>query len=244
MAEQTAENPQRVRKIKKISGNIVDVLNNKIYAGTIEIKNGKIFKITPEEKEYKTYIMPGFIDSHIHIESSMLIPSEFARSAVTKGMVSVVADPHEISNVLGTKGIDFMIENGNKVPFKFYFGAPSCVPATPFESTGAKIPSSEIAKLMERKEIKYLGEMMNFFGVIKNDKEVLAKIDSALKNGKPIDGHAPGLVGENLKKYIGAGISTDHEAYSKVEGLEKIKMGMKILIREGDRKSTRLNSSH
>src|SRR5574344_2053594 len=233
MLDKNAENPQHVRKIKKISGNIVDVINDKIFAGTIEIKNGKIFKITPENKKYKTFIMPGFIDSHIHIESSMLIPSEFARTAVTKGMVGVVADPHDIANVLGTEGVNYMIENGKKVPFNFYFAAPSCVPATPFESTGAKLSANDINDLLKRDEIKNLGEMMDFPSVIGDKAEVISKINLALRYNKPVDGHAPGLSGEKLKKYIDAGISTDHEAYTQKEGVEKIKLGMKILIREG-----------
>lgn len=221
------------RKIKLISGNIVDVINNEIYAGTIEIKNGKINKIIRKDKHYNNYILPGFIDSHIHIESSMIIPSEFARTAVKDGMVAVVADPHEIANVVGIEGINYMIKNGNKVPFKFYFGVPSCVPATEYETSGAKIGVEEVKKLLKRDDIKYLGEMMDFGGVISGKQEVIDKINAAKYFNKPIDGHAPGLVGKNLEKYVNAGISTDHEAYTKEEALEKIKLGMKILIREG-----------
>ena len=224
---------EKLIKIKSISGNIVDVLNNEIYAGTIEVKNGKIFKITQKDEKFSNFILPGFIDSHIHIESSMLIPSEFARTAVLSGTVAVVCDPHEIANVVGVEGVNYMIKNSNQVPFKFYFGAPSCVPATGFETSGAYIGPEEIEKLLKRDEIKYLGEMMDFPGVISSNKEVLEKINIAKKYGKPIDGHAPGLSGKNLEKYINAGISTDHEAYTKEEGLEKIKLGMKILIREG-----------
>ncbi len=227
------ENKDKIKKIKIISGNIVDITNNEIYPGIIEIKNGKIKKIIRKNEKYNNYILPGFIDSHIHIESSMLVPSEFARTAVKNGMVAVVSDPHEIANVLGIEGINFMIRNGNKVPFKFYFGAPSCVPATAFETSGATIGSLEVKKLLKREEIKYLGEMMDFPGVISEDKEVLEKISIAKQSKKPIDGHIPGIVGDDLKKYINAGISTDHEAYTKEEALEKIKLGMKILIREG-----------
>lgn len=224
---------QTPRKIKLISGNIVDVINNEIYAGTIEIKNGKIHKITRKNKHFDNYILPGFIDSHIHIESSMIIPSEFARTAVKNGMIAVVADPHEIANVIGVEGINYMIKNGNKVPFKFYFGVPSCVPATAYETSGAKIGAEEVKKLLERDDIKYLGEMMDFEGVISGKQEVIDKINAAKYYNKPIDGHAPGLVGKNLEQYVNAGISTDHEAYTKEEALEKIKLGMKILIREG-----------
>jgi adenine deaminase len=221
------------KKIKSISGNIVDVIGGEIFAGTIEIKNGKIFKLTKNNEKFNNFIIPGFIDSHIHIESSMLTPAEFARAVVINGTVAVVSDPHEIANVLGVKGIDYMIKNGKKVPFKFYFGAPSCVPATNFETSGAFIGPLEIKKLLKREEIKYLGEMMDFPGVISRNKHVIAKINIAKHYKKPIDGHAPGLTGEDLGKYVKAGISTDHEAYTKEEALEKIKLGMKILIREG-----------
>jgi len=222
-----------VFEINSISGNIVDVVNNEIYAGIIEIEDGKIQKITRVHNVFENFILPGFIDSHIHIESSMLVPTEFARTAVKNGMVAVVADPHEIANVVGVDGINFMINNGKKVPFKFYFGAPSCVPATLNETSGANIGAMEIAELLARDDIKYLGEVMDFPGVISGEKEIIAKINSAKLNNKPVDGHAPGLVGEDLKKYIAAGISTDHECYTKAEALEKIKLGMKILIREG-----------
>lgn len=227
------QNKNKITKIKSVSGNIVDVVNNEIFAGTIEVKNGRIVKIIRKDEIFKNFIIPGFIDSHIHIESSMLVPSEFARTAVKNGMVAVVADPHEIANVLGIKGVDYMIKNGKKVPFKFYFCAPSCVPATTFETSGACVGPLEIKELLEKDEIKCLGEMMDFPGVISRDKHVIAKINLAKHYKKPIDGHAPGLVGEDLEKYISVGISTDHEAYTKKEALEKIKLGMKILIREG-----------
>lgn len=225
--------PKGVIKVKSISGNIVDVVNNEIYAGTIFIKKGKISKIIRKNEEFKTFILPGFIDSHIHIESSMLIPSEFARTAVKNGMTAVVADPHEIANVLGVEGVNYMIKNGKQVPFKFYFGAPSCVPATSYETSGARIDSDEIKKLLKRDDIKYLGEMMDFEGVVSGKQEVIEKINAAKFYNKPIDGHAPGLTGEKLEKYVKSGVSTDHECYTKEEALEKIKLGMKILIREG-----------
>jgi adenine deaminase len=217
----------------KISGNIVDPVKRKIYAGTIEVSDGKISNITEDSAEYKTYIMPGFIDSHIHIESSMLIPSEFARLAVTHGTVATVSDPHEIANVLGINGVRYMIKNGKRVPFKFYFGAPPCVPATTFETAGAEITPEDIEKLFTEDKLHYLSEMMNFPGVLFKDPVVMKKLDIAKKYGKPIDGHAPGLKGEDAKKYIEAGISTDHECYTIEEAYEKLKYGMKILIREG-----------
>ncbi|HQH18577.1 MAG TPA: adenine deaminase [Bacteroidales bacterium] len=216
-----------------VSGNIVDVVSQRIYSGTIEIKNGKIHSILEKKVNETHYIIPGFIDAHIHIESSMLIPSEFARIAVTHGTVATVSDPHEIANVLGIEGVKFMIQNGEKVPFKFYFGAPSCVPATSFESTGASLGIKEIDELLSSNKIYYLAEMMNFPGVLANNEEIFKKIALAKKYGKPTDGHAPGVAGDDAIKYISAGISTDHECFSLTEAIHKIKNGMKILIREG-----------
>ncbi len=179
------------------------------------------------------YIMPGFIDSHIHIESSMLVPSEFARLAVIHGTIATVSDPHEIANVCGMKGVQFMIDNGKTVPFKFNFGAPSCVPATTFETAGAALDADQVAQLLRSDDILYLSEMMNFPGVLFNDEQVMLKIKAAHALGKPVDGHAPGLRGEKAKQYIDAGISTDHECFTAEEALDKLNFGMKILIREG-----------
>lgn len=216
-----------------IKGNICDVVNKEIYKGEIFISEGKIRKIERKEVDSDKFIIPGFVDAHIHIESSMLIPSEFARLAVVHGTVSTVSDPHEIANVLGVEGVKYMIENGKKVPFKFNFGAPSCVPATKFETAGAEIGVEDIKQLLALPEIKYLAEMMNFPGVLFKDPEVMAKIEAAKNSGKPVDGHAPGLRGEDAKKYIEAGIYTDHECFTKEEALDKLKHGMKIIIREG-----------
>ncbi len=216
-----------------VKGNIVDIENERIYKGEVHIHKGKITAIVAAEHNSETYILPGFIDAHIHIESSMLVPSEFARIAVLHGTVATVSDPHEIANVLGKEGVHYMIENGKKVPFKFNFGAPSCVPATSFESAGAIIDSSDVKELLENEDIKYLTEMMNYPGVIFEDQEVLQKLVYAKNLNKPIDGHAPGLRGDDLKKYVASGISTDHESFSYDEGLEKLKLGMKIIIREG-----------
>ena len=217
----------------KIKGNIVDILNKRIFKGEITVENGKIIAISEKEHEVNHYIIPGFIDAHIHIESSMLVPSEFAKIAVKHGTVSTVSDPHEIANVLGIAGVEFMIENGKRVPFKFNFGAPSCVPATSFESAGAVIDSNDIKRLLENPDIKYLAEMMNYPGVLFDDDEVMKKISWAKYFKKPIDGHAPGLRGSEVRKYINAGISTDHECFKLEEALEKLQKGMKILIREG-----------
>ena len=216
-----------------IKGNIVDIKNRRIFKGELELANGKILNIRESDHFIENYILPGFIDAHIHIESSMLVPSEFAKIALTHGTVATVSDPHEIANVLGVKGVDFMIENGKKVPLKFNFGAPSCVPATSFESAGAIIDSDDIKTMMENPDIKYLAEMMNYPGVLFDDTEVLKKIKWAKQNNKPIDGHAPGLRGKDITKYIEAGISTDHECFSYDEALEKLQKGMKIIIREG-----------
>jgi adenine deaminase len=216
-----------------LKGNIVDILNRKIFKGEITIENGKVTRVEEKKCSENHYILPGFIDAHIHIESSMLVPSEFAKIAVKHGTVSTVSDPHEIANVLGVKGVEFMIENGKQTPFKFNFGAPSCVPATSFESAGAVINSDDIKTLMANPDIKYLAEMMNYPGVIFDDTEVLKKIEWAKHYNKPIDGHAPGLRGDDLTKYIAAGISTDHECFTYEEGLEKLQKGMKVIIREG-----------
>jgi len=219
--------------MKTIQGQIVDIQNKRIFSGEITIDSGKIQSITEKEHDVKQYILPGFVDAHIHIESSMLVPSEFAKIAVKHGTVSTVSDPHEIANVLGVAGVEFMIENGKKTLFKFNFGAPSCVPATTFESAGAVIDSDDIKTLMANPDIKYLAEMMNYPGVLFDDEEVLKKIAWAKHYNKPVDGHAPGLRGDDVTKYINAGISTDHECFTYDEALEKLQKGMKILIREG-----------
>jgi adenine deaminase len=216
-----------------VQGNIVDILNKRIFKGEVEVEKGNILEIREAHHNHENFILPGFVDAHIHIESSMLVPSEFAKIAVVHGTVATVSDPHEIANVLGVKGVDFMIENGKKVPLKFNFGAPSCVPATSFESAGAIIDAADIKTMMENPDIKYLAEMMNYPGVLFDDEEVLAKIQHAKNNNKPVDGHAPGLRGEDATKYIAAGISTDHECFTYDEALEKLQKGMRVLIREG-----------
>ena len=216
-----------------VQGQIVDIAKQQIFSGDITVENGKIVAIVPSNHTIQNFIIPGFVDAHIHIESSMLVPSEFAKIAVKHGTVATVSDPHEIANVLGVKGVEFMIENGKKVPFKFNFGAPSCVPATSFESAGAIIDSEDIKIMMENPDIKYLAEMMNYPGVLFDDEEVLKKIAHAKANNKPVDGHAPGLRGDAITKYIAAGIYTDHECFTYDEALEKLQKGMKILIREG-----------
>lgn len=221
-------------KSYSISGNLVNIEQETIIPVELVVHEGKISKIIPQpESTDDHYIIPGFIDSHVHIESSMLVPSEFARLAVVHGTVATVSDPHEIANVCGMKGVEYMIENGKTVPFKFNFGAPSCVPATIFETAGAELNADDVEKLLKRDEIKYLSEMMNFPGVLNDDEDVMKKIKAALQLGKPVDGHAPGLRGEKAKKYIDAGISTDHECFTAEEALDKLQLGMKIIIREG-----------
>ena len=225
-----------MNRLFSVKGNLVDLHQQKIYPAEITVEGERITSIRPITElsdEPDQYILPGFIDSHVHIESSMLIPSEFARLAVVHGTVGTVSDPHEIANVNGMKGIEYMIENGKTVPFKFNFGAPSCVPATTFETAGAEINMTDIDELMRREDILYLSEMMNFPGVLYNDEDVIGKIALAQKHNKPIDGHAPGVKGTSAKKYIDAGISTDHECFTKDEALDKLKYGMKIIIREG-----------
>jgi adenine deaminase len=225
-----------VKNTFNIKGNIVDIPNKTIFYGEIDVVDGIIKSIqplNPSTLQHATYILPGFIDSHVHIESSMLIPSEFARLAVLHGTTGTISDPHEIANVCGVEGVHFMIENGKTVPFKFHFGAPSCVPATIFETAGAALNAKDVETLLGMDDIFYLSEMMNFPGVLNGDEEVMQKIAAAKKINKPVDGHAPGLRGETAKKYIDAGMSTDHECFTAQEALDKLSFGMKILIREG-----------
>ncbi len=217
----------------KVSGNIIDVLNQEIYPGTLEMADGQITKITREAVTETHYILPGFVDAHVHVESSMLVPSEFARLAVPHGTVATVSDPHEIGNVLGLKGVEYMLDNAKNVPFKFFFGAPSCVPATPFETAGATISPEDIEELFLRPEVKYLAEVMNWPGVLNGDAELMQKITLAHKFDKQVDGHAPGLRGEQAIAYAAAGITTDHECFTAEEARDKLAAGMKILIREG-----------
>lgn len=225
----------------QITGQLVDLHQQRIYPACISVESGYIKSIEPlaDNSSKGPFLMPGFVDSHVHIESSLLVPSAFASLAVIHGTVATISDPHEIANVCGMEGVNFMIENGRQVPFKFYFGAPSCVPATVFETAGAHLGVRDVEELLARKEILYLSEMMNFPGVLSNDTEVMNKIAAARSAGKVIDGHAPGLRGEDAKKYIEAGlegqvtISTDHECFLLEEAEEKIQRGMKIIIREG-----------
>jgi adenine deaminase len=230
--------------MQTISGNIVDILNRKIFSGEVRVENGKITKITPASEKYDAYLLPGFIDAHVHVESSMLTPSEFARLAVVHGTVAAISDPHEIGNVLGIEGIRYMIENGKKVPFKFYFGASSCVPATSFETAGGAISPEDIRKLFVEDGLHYLSEMMNYPGVLHQEPQVMEKLRIAYSLGRAIDGHAPGVKGKDIKNYITACgkiasspiqpvITTDHETYALDEGLGKIENGMNIIIREG-----------
>lgn len=216
-----------------VKANLVDLVAKDIYAAEVIVENGVISRITRIDEKPDTYILPGFIDAHVHVESSMLVPSEFASLAVLHGTVATISDPHEIANVLGIEGVSYMIDNGRKVPFHFFFGAPSCVPATAFETAGAEIDAQGIEALLQKPEIVYLAEMMNFPGVINKDPEVMKKITVAQKLGKPIDGHAPGLRGDDMKTYFSAGITTDHECFMYDEALEKLQQGVHIMIREG-----------
>ena len=217
----------------QLVGQVVDIRNRNIFPGVVTVIDGKISSIEPANHQETQYILPGFIDAHIHIESSLLVPTEFAQLAVVHGTVGTISDPHEIANVLGVAGVEFMIENAKQSPLKFHFGAPSCVPATGFETAGAEINANDIRELMASPDIYYLAEMMNYPGVLHDDPEVLQKLKWAKLSGKPLDGHAPGLRGEAIKKYINAGISTDHECFTYEEAHEKLQLGMKVIIREG-----------
>ena len=220
-----------------ITANVVDIFEKKVYPASIKIRAGRIagFEQLPETAETTRlpYAVPGFVDAHVHVESSMLCPAEFARLAVVHGTVATVSDPHEIANVCGIEGVEYMIRNGLQTPFKFSFGAPSCVPATVFETAGAQLDSAQVEQLLSRPEIRYLSEMMNFPGVLNKDPEVMKKLETAHRLGKPVDGHAPGLRGTLARQYIEAGIYTDHECFTLEEAQEKLSYGMKILIREG-----------
>jgi adenine deaminase len=217
----------------KLTANVVDIENQRTFPAEVAVEGGRIAAITDSAEQPATYLLPGFIDAHVHIESSMLVPSEFARAAVVHGTVATVSDPHEIGNVLGVDGVRYMLENAAHVPFKFNFGAPSCVPATKFETAGAEIDVAQVAELLDDPRIRYLSEMMNFPGILHGDPACLAKVKAAHDRGKPVDGHAPGLRGEDAARYIAAGITTDHECFTKEEALDKVKAGCIIIIREG-----------
>ena len=221
----------------QFSANILNIVTQSITPVRILIEDGVFKEVLPisedSQLDVEGIIVPGFIDSHIHIESTMLTPAQFAKLVVRFGTTGVVCDPHEIANVVGIDGINFMIENSKSVPFKFYFSAPSCVPATDFETFGAVLDSNDIGELLKRDEVVALGEMMNFPGVVNDDGEVLAKIEKAFDCGKPIDGHAPLLSGKDLEKYVMQDISTDHECSNFAEAIEKKEKGMKIMGREG-----------
>lgn len=216
-----------------IKANYVDIENRQIFAAEVKIEGRKIVAVTAIDEVVDDYILPGFIDAHIHIESSMVLPAEFAKVAVLHGTVGTVSDPHEIANIMGIEGVNYMIENSKTVPFNFFFGAPSCVPATRFETAGATIDADGIKALMQSDDIWYLAEVMNYPAVIHRDTEIMQKVSAAHQANKPVDGHAPALTGPDLQQYISAGISTDHECFTYNEGLEKLKSGMKVIIREG-----------
>lgn len=229
----SAESTGKTAASDTIKANLVDLDAGSIVGAEIEIVDGRIASLTESSGSFDTFVLPGFVDAHVHIESSMLLPSEFARAAVVHGTVAAVCDPHEIANVLGIPGMHFMLDNAANVPFCFAFGAPSCVPATPFETAGASIPPDDVSALLDDERISYLAEMMNFPGVLDRSPEVMAKIRAAQERGKPVDGHAPGLRGARAARYIDAGISTDHECTTAEEALDKIAHGARILIREG-----------
>ncbi len=219
--------------IEEVSGNIVDIINRRVYSGKLIINNGAIKNIIEDKTDSDLFIIPPLIDAHVHIESSMLTPTAFAQMALAHGVIASVSDPHEIANVMGIAGIKYMVDEGANLPFKFYFGAPSCVPATPMETSGASITADDIELLFWEQNLHYLSEVMNFPGVINEDPEIMRKIAIAKSYMKKIDGHAPGLRGKDLDLYLQAGISTDHETINYEEGREKLKKGMKLLIREG-----------
>lgn len=216
-----------------VRGNLVDIPSRRVFPAEVTLTNDRITGIREISGPVEGHLLPGFVDAHVHVESSMLVPSEFARLAVVHGTVATVSDPHEIANVLGVEGVDYMIANGRQVPFHFCFGAPSCVPATPFETAGAVLDATAVGELLEHPDVRYLSEVMDFPGVLRRDPEVMAKIAHAHRLGKPVDGHAPGLRGGEAARYIAAGIGTDHECFTAEEAVDKLAHGMKVLIREG-----------
>nr|WP_320009775.1 adenine deaminase [uncultured Desulfobulbus sp.] len=223
-----------MERIREVSGHIVDLINRRIFGARLEISpQGIIEHIHSTDSPAPVYILPGFVDAHVHIESSMLCPSAFAQAAVCQGTLAAVTDPHEIANVLGLQGVEFMLSECSRSPFYFAVGAPSCVPATPFDSAGAALDAEMVAQLLQREDISHLSEMMNVPGVLLHDPQVWAKLAAAKRIGKPIDGHAPGLSGDDLRAYRAAGISTDHECLSPEEAVSKAAAGMKILLRQG-----------
>jgi adenine deaminase len=217
-----------------VRGRLVDLHARRIVPASVSIDGERISSITTvDDDPALPYLLPGFVDAHVHVESSMLVPSEFARLAVVHGTVATVSDPHEIGNVCGVDGVRYMIDNGAQVPFTFAFGAPSCVPATPFETAGAEITAEDIRVLFADERVRYLSEMMNWPGVLHDDPVVLEKIRIAHECRRTVDGHAPGLRGADARAYAAHGISTDHECFTLDEALDKVAAGMKILIREG-----------
>jgi len=216
-----------------VTGRLVDLHDRTVRPATVHVRDGVVERIEPAEEAPGRYLLPGFVDAHVHVESAMLTPSEFARAATPHGTVATVSDPHEIANVLGVEGVEYMIADGEQVPFHFAFGAPSCVPATPFETSGATVGPDAVAALLDRDDVPYLSEMMNVPGAIHRDDDVMAKIAAAQKRDKPVDGHAPGLRGEGVEAYANAGIETDHECVEIEEAREKLAAGMTIMIREG-----------
>ena len=223
-----------MEQIQQISGTVIDVINRRMFGGCIEVGvDGRIRAIRAEAHPQPGYILPGLVDAHVHVESSMLCPAAFARSAVCHGTIAAVTDPHEIANVLGMAGVEFMVTEAARTPFHFAIGAPSCVPATPFDTAGAVLDAAAVARLLDRANISHLAEMMNVPGVLTGDDEVMAKLDAAHRWGKPVDGHAPDLRGKEMQRYLQAGISTDHECLSEEEAMEKAAAGMHILLRRG-----------
>lgn len=219
--------------VKHVDGQLVDVLRGEIYPACVNFDENNIVRIERKLAAPPQYILPGLIDAHVHIESSLLTPYRFAEKAVAHGTTAVVANPHEIANVMGMAGIRYMVDDGKSTPLRFFYSAPSSVPSTAMETSGAVIGWKEVREMLSTGDFVSLGEVMDVPGVLREDPALMSKIEVAVQFGKPIDGHAPGLGGYDLDRYVMAGISTDHECTTVREAEEKDRKGMTVMVREG-----------
>ncbi len=236
-AIEIAKGDKKAKLVLK-NANIVNVFTNEILPGDVAIDHGEIVGIGKYSGDQEIdlggkYLSPGFIDTHVHIESSKVTPGQFARAVLPKGVTTIIADPHEIANVKGIEGIRYIIEESENLPLEVYMMLPSCVPCTPFENSGAILEAEDLEKLIDEKRVLGLGEMMDYTGVIDRNEKAIKKLSMAQKKGKIIDGHGPLLSGKELNAYVVAGVKTEHECSTVEEMVERLRLGMYIHIREG-----------